>query len=880
MSQPTAFIGRESEIAELVSLLEQPDCCLLTILAPGGMGKTRLALAIAQMQLVHFEDGVFFVPLAPLTSSNGLVNLIAENIGCRFHSGDAPYQQLLDYFQDQQLLLILDNFEHLLDGVAIITDIIQTARRVKVLVTSREKLRLSQEFVFRLSGLKTHTWKSPQDALTSDAVQLFMQTVHHIRPDFELEISDLDDLARICHLTEGMPLALRLAAGWLDVLTLKQIAVEIQQGIDILETQLKDVPDRHKSMRATLNYSWGLLSDAERIVFMRLSIFRGGFTAESAYAIASAKKHDIRRLVDKALLYTSPDGRMDIHELLRQFGEEKLSEAGHVITIQQAHGAYYIDLIIGLEPDLQAFKERPINIIKLEYENMRVAWWWAINQNLYSDIEKLTDCLILACSQHNIKWDIYDLFETTLAQLPIESNEIPYTIRDRLVLLKEWLCEDLLDHTIDKKGVETILVRAQAHGNEVEMAWCIHLLSVYYFRTGNSEMALRYGHQALKMWRELDNPPQLTHMMTRIGHAYIDIGQVESAQRLLEEALDIRRTVGLNHLVLNSLHHLGSLHFLQGRLSKASILYDEALTLQNIHGFWEDRAPQLLLQPTLQRLLCGQLTDARAYIQLIDEQISFSRDHYAREYARLLEEVLVCISGNEVSLGMSIDLSRSKHFNLEAIIISLSRSSSSIVPWFATLIYCCREDDIRSKNYLYDLIENALQVKSVTLQFLSLPIAAVLLAHEGNAERAVELLALAYTAPEDLMGWIDQWQPLQEIRADLEAQFDQDNYSRIWQRGAKHDVEKITRELVGEFGTEMGDSVEQVNASLLNPLTPKELEVLTLLSDGLTNPQIAERLFITIGTVKGHVNKVLHKLDVTKRQQAVKYARQMGLLKT
>jgi predicted ATPase len=188
---------------------------LVTILAPGGMGKTRLSLAAAEGQLWRFADGVFFVPLASLTSPDDIATTIAASVSFSFFGSEPPQKQLLAYLHDRHLLLVLDNFEHLLDGAPLVTAILQAAPAVKVLVTSREKLNLSGETVFTLAGLHFPDWETSADALTYDAVKLFMQSAHHVRPDFELPADELVYLARICRLTAGMPLGIVLAAGWL-----------------------------------------------------------------------------------------------------------------------------------------------------------------------------------------------------------------------------------------------------------------------------------------------------------------------------------------------------------------------------------------------------------------------------------------------------------------------------------------------------------------------------------------------------------------------------------------------------------------------------------------------------------------------------------------
>ena len=269
----TRFIGRKQEIHDLSQLLSNEDKRLITILASGGMGKTRLSMEVARAKIGDFSDGMYFVPLAPLTSASDIVTTIAENIGFRFSGENPPEQQLINYLKDSEMLLILDNFEHLLEGAGLVSDIIKSTPDIKIIVTSRERLNLRGEHIYRLRGLQFPTWETPDHAMDYDAVKLFVQSAKRIRADFELHTDDLDFMARICRLTAGMPLGIELAAGWVDLLSLEKIADEIQKGIDILETDLRDVPERQQSIRVVFEQTWDRLTEDEQAVFAKLSIF-------------------------------------------------------------------------------------------------------------------------------------------------------------------------------------------------------------------------------------------------------------------------------------------------------------------------------------------------------------------------------------------------------------------------------------------------------------------------------------------------------------------------------------------------------------------------------------------------------------------------------
>ena len=298
----TPFVGRKQEIFELDQLLRDSHKRLITILAPGGMGKTRLAVEFARRQVGTTRDGVYFIPLAPLGDPAEIITTIAEIIGFVFQGKDEPIHQLINFLKGREMLLVLDNFDHLVNGAYLIGNILKLAPEIKIIVASRERLNLHGENVYGLGGLEFTGWESPKDESEIDAAKLFVQHAKQIHSKFSLESDELDFLARICLLTEGMPLALELAAGWVDVLSIEQIANEIQQGIDIFETEMRDIPERHRSLRATFERTWHRLTEEQQTIFARLSVFRGGFTLESAGKVAGATIHHLKKFVQKALI--------------------------------------------------------------------------------------------------------------------------------------------------------------------------------------------------------------------------------------------------------------------------------------------------------------------------------------------------------------------------------------------------------------------------------------------------------------------------------------------------------------------------------------------------------------------------------------------------
>ena len=340
--QRTPFVGREAEIGDIVRRLRGRACRLLTLVGPGGIGKTRLAVQAAQYlvdntpQEAGFVDGVFLVALDEVSSVESLAPAIANVLNIPFHGPLDAKEQLRRFWQRKNLLLLLDNFEHLLvdghlpDGAGLISEILAAAPGVKVLVTSREALHVQEEWFYPVRGMAFPNdaggWSEETAPEDYSAVQLFVQCAHRARPGFSLEV-EAKHVMHICQLLEGMPLGIELAAGWLRSLPCRTIAQELEQGLDLLVSTWQNLPARHRSVRAVFDYSWQLLPAAERDVLKKLSAFRDGFGAEEAAGVAGASRAQLAGLIEKSLLQYTPPGRYRMHELLRRYCSERLSVA-------------------------------------------------------------------------------------------------------------------------------------------------------------------------------------------------------------------------------------------------------------------------------------------------------------------------------------------------------------------------------------------------------------------------------------------------------------------------------------------------------------------------------------------------------------------------
>jgi predicted ATPase/DNA-binding SARP family transcriptional activator len=326
-TQYTPFVGREAEIGDIVQWLQDPTCRLLTLAGPVGIGKTRLAIEAAQRLVdnvtkdASFTNGVFFVPLDEVSSVKALVSAIANALNYPFPDSHDLKEQLVNFLRPKNLLLLLDNFEHLLDGAELISEILTTAPGVKALVTSCQALHIQEEWFHPVRGMAfpTDAGEWSEKALEDYcAVQLFTQSARRALPGFSL-IEEAEHVVRICQLVEGMPLGIELAAAWVRALPCQVIAQELEQSLDLLTTTWQNLPPRHRSMHTVFDHSWQRLSATERDVLQKLSVFQDGFQAEVATTVAGASLPELACLIEKSLLQLTPTGSYRIPELLRQF---------------------------------------------------------------------------------------------------------------------------------------------------------------------------------------------------------------------------------------------------------------------------------------------------------------------------------------------------------------------------------------------------------------------------------------------------------------------------------------------------------------------------------------------------------------------------------
>lgn len=535
---PTAFVGREAELSELATLINDPAIRLITILGPGGMGKTRIAISTAEQHLQAFPDGVFFIELAGVEDPNRIVASIADELDFTFSGKEEPKADLLNFLAEKNMLLVLDNFEHLTDGASLVSDILNVAPNLTILVTSRERLRLRGEHIFEIDGMILPRQNAnPEQLLDYPAVQLFMQSARRVMPDFEIDGDTAPYVSKVIRLVQGLPLGIELAAAWIEMLPIDEIADEIEKSLDFLETDLRDVPERHRSIRAVFEYSWNLMSEEEKDVFLKLSIFRGGFEREAAQKITGASLRNLTSLVNKSLLMRMPSGRYQAHKLLRQYAEERFNDSSEKQAVYDEHCKYYGEFLMKIAPIFNTTKEHSaVESIEEEIENILIAWHWTVKQELWDEIDHGIFPMMLFYQARSM-------------------------LNEGIAVMRE------LASAMKKKGKTDHPAYHRARSRE---AW---LLS----RQGDYEYVYQLSEESYQYFLKTGDNDEITYALNNMSYAMMLLGKYAKAQELASQALDYCAdpTTGNITPYFFTMGNLGYAEYLLGNLHEAKNIYEK-----------------------------------------------------------------------------------------------------------------------------------------------------------------------------------------------------------------------------------------------------------------------------------------------------------------
>jgi len=555
----TPFVGRTAERAELARRLAEPGLRLLTIAGPGGIGKTRLALQVASEWAARFLHGARFVDLASATTTDAFVSTLMSALDHGLRGSNDPRLQLRSYLAGKDLLLVLDNFEQLVDhGADVLVDILHHAPEVKLLVTSRERLQLRDEWLLELAGLDVPVGRSAE-VENSSAVELFVESARKLRPDFVLPEADKPAVARICRLVEGTPLAIELAVAWTRVLSPEEIARELEQSLELLATSLRDLPARHRSLRAVFDHSWRLLAPDEQRTLRRLATFRGGFSRDAAQQVGQASPSLLATLLDKSLLYGrtgSAVPRYGMHEMVRHYARQKLDQAGELEEIQARHLHFFLQLAETARPRLVGSEQKlALDLLEREHDNFRAALQIALDRRLEEQGMRLAGALwrfwwMRGHLEEGCRWlrQVLRLREEATGQ--------------------EYGCSEVAA-TSSPVPDPALAARAQA----------LHGLGVLLLERGNFAEAQASHEQSLALRRAQGDLPGVSFSLNSLGVIAMDQGDYPRAQALYEESLALKRELGDTRGISGSLNNLGIAVSAQGDAARAQALYQESLDL-------------------------------------------------------------------------------------------------------------------------------------------------------------------------------------------------------------------------------------------------------------------------------------------------------------
>jgi predicted ATPase/DNA-binding SARP family transcriptional activator len=605
----TAFIGRQTELSAVAERLRHPSCQLVTILGPGGAGKTRLSLEVATVHGSAFRDGAVFVSLAPLASPDLVPGATLEALGMQ--GGDDPRERLLTHLENRELLLVLDNLEHLPGVGVLVAEILERAPGVRIVTTSREALGLRAEHVFELSGLPAPDTLFPLE--TQDAALLFLRAAQRVQQDFRFS-NDLEAFTRIYHAVSGMPLGLELASSWVRAMSLSEIASELQRSLDFLEVDSPDVPVRHRSFAAAFRSSWTLLNDAERSALARMSVFRGGFTRDMAQSVAQCGVAVLLRLVNKSLVSRS-ETRFYLHEMIRQYAAQELPGAQREVALEALARACLElaeDWYKGSKGERQVELSRRL---EQDNDNLRTALEWSLTHDirLGAGIAGNLEHFWYTRGYHRegvgwatrflaapeleprdglrlqLLWVIVslckELSEYDRSREALREYEaIALEIGDQAALaLSEKFMGLLTREQGDLIGARERLERAktmfEALGERNQVGICWNDLGVTYAYTRELEAAKHCFEQSLEIKREIGDKQGIAYALGNLGNLASMMGDDDLDRVYQEESLRMKRELGDAQGIANSLHSIGDSAMNQGNLSLARTYFQESLEI-------------------------------------------------------------------------------------------------------------------------------------------------------------------------------------------------------------------------------------------------------------------------------------------------------------